>query len=202
MISNKTGGLIGSSLVLLWLHAAGCSAPSHRSHLGSAAPSTFLDEVGSHSLAQVELSKAALSRADHAPVREFAEGMIEDHIRMHQESLDALSRLDESAPRSIEPEPSQREVVLQIASQEGCAFEADYLACVIADSEALIPVFEEQARSGAHPEVRSFAARQLPVLRAELERALSLLSEVRRTVPQTFTPPPFVLPVARHGIAA
>jgi putative membrane protein len=188
---------LATSVCLLAFGAIGCSGAGHRPAIQSLGPRGFLEEVASHSAAETQLSREALGLVDHEPVRDFAERMAEDHSRIEREAVEALRQIEPGASAQIDP--AQRKVVASLTSKEGCRFEADYLACVISDHEALIGAFEEQARSGEHPSIRSFAERNLPTLRKHLEEARTLFDEVGGELPRTPMPPPTV-PSMRIGM--
>ena len=179
------------------LGALGCSSAGHRPHLQSLGPRGFLEEVASHSAAETQLSRDALGLVDHEQVRAFAERMAEDHARIEREAVAALREIEPGASPRVDP--AQKEVVASLTSKEGCRFEADYLACVIADHEALVAAFEEQCRSGEHPAIRTFAERNLPILRKHLEEARTLLDEVGGELPRTPMPAP-TIPSMRIGM--
>ena len=188
---------LATTVCLLALGALGCSSAGHRPHFQSLGPRGFLEEVASQSAAETQLSRDALGLVDHEPVRAFAERMAEDHARIEREAVEALREIEPGASPRVDP--AQREVVSSLTSKEGCRFEANYLACVIADHEALVAAFEEQARSGEHPTIQFFAERNLPTLRKHLEEARTLLDEVGGEVPRTPMPPP-TIPSMRIGM--
>ena len=188
---------LATAVCLLALGALGCSSAGHRPHFRSLGSRGFLEEVASHSAAETQLSRDAIGLVDHEPVRAFAERMTEDHTRIEREAVEALREIEPGASPQVDP--AQREVVASLTSKEGCRFEADYLACVISDHEALVAAFEEQSRSGEHPATRSFAERNLPTLRKHLDEARTLLDEVGGEVPRTPMPPP-TIPAMRIGM--
>jgi putative membrane protein len=193
--------LLLGACALLILSEAGCASGSRRpligSSLGQSPPGVFLSEVEKESLGEVQLGQAALERASDPRVKEFARKAVDEDQAMLQDLKATASTQGVTLPETLDQD--QTRVIGQIASRRGADFDRHYLACLVADEESKVAAFEEQARSAASPEVRSFASRQLPVLKERLRRARELEKSLTTTPPLQTAPPGMVPGAAPEG---
>jgi putative membrane protein len=120
---------------------------------------------------QSEIGLAALAQQITSSdiVRSFAETLQRDHI-------DATNKLRAIADEKRVPLPLVESeatalVRVKLAQLSGTAFDRAYLDAMLASQEDMIQRFDSYARSGADPELRSYADTMLPKLRKHLAAA-------------------------------
>jgi putative membrane protein len=131
------------------------------------ADKNFAEKIAKASMAEVEISRVAVSRSSNPQVREFAEQMIADHSRMSDE----LSSL--AAHKGIAL-PAKDNVAEKWTKQNAKDFDKDYLKKMVSDHEDAVKAFQKQALDGSDPELMGFARKHLPALQHHLERAKDL----------------------------
>ena len=72
------------------------------------------------------------------------------------------------------PPPDGMKAVAVLRSQPPAAFDAAFVAAMIASREAAVALFEAESRDGRDAEIKEWAARQLPALREQLVAARAL----------------------------
>jgi putative membrane protein len=133
----------------------------------------FADQATQSGLAEVQSSRLALTRSRSAQVKAFAQQMIDDHMRTNQE----LAGL--AAPKGIQPptapSAAQRAQLQQLTSADAQSFDRQYVELMgVKAHQDTIDLFQRQARDGADPDLRGFAARTLPALQHHLQMAQQL----------------------------
>jgi uncharacterized protein (DUF305 family) len=72
------------------------------------------------------------------------------------------------------PPPDGMKAVAVLRSQPPAAFDAAFVAAMVASREAAVALFEAESRDGRDAEIKEWAARQLPALREQLVAARAL----------------------------
>lgn len=132
----------------------------------------FVTQAAQGGLAEVELGQLALARGASRAVKAFAQTMVEDHRKANAD----LEKVAAAAGASVPTEPStaHKAVADRLGSLSGNEFDVAYSTQMVADHEKTIALFEQEAASGANPDLKAFAASALPTLRAHLEHAKEL----------------------------
>jgi putative membrane protein len=128
----------------------------------SKASQTFMTKAGIGGLFEVETSKVAASKASRDDVKSFAQKMIEDHGRANTELQLIASRTRASIPSKLD-EKHQAELG-KLDAKSGAAFDKAYLDAQTRAHKDAVALFQDYSRSGDHPDLKSFAAKTLPVI--------------------------------------
>ena len=123
-------------------------------------------------MAEVELSNLARTQSASTALKAAAEAMQADHEQAALElrTLAAGKRL--TLPAALDP--AHLVAREHLAGMHGPEFDRAWLDQMIRGHEAAIALFTTHAKTGVDTELRSFAARQLPALRAHLADAQRL----------------------------
>lgn len=148
---------------------------------GSAAPLSstdqrFVQKAAQGGLAEVQLGQLAAQKAASQQVRMLGEQMARDHGQAHTE----LQRLAASKGIGLPKEPSEehREKLADLQEQSGRDFDRSYTDFMVKEHDKDIEEFEQQSENGSDPQLKAYAAKTLPVLRAHREHAESTRSAV------------------------
>ena len=138
----------------------------------STADAKFVNDAGRAGITEVTFGQLARAQGSRAAVRDFGLRMVTEHTTLNQE----LTRL--AAKKQITPtatvDVAHQATYDRIAALNGRAFDRAYLDATVADHMATLAVFQEEAASGADPEVRAFATKTVPMLKAHLAMAKRL----------------------------
>ncbi len=132
----------------------------------------FVAEAAHGSASELAQSRIALERAQSPEVKEFAQTMVNDHRAAGRQLMELAQREGHALPSMPANMVSQRTTTLrQVDAEE---FDRTYMEQMVEDHLRAVNMFEEVAKADADPELRSWAAAQVPTLQAHLKRAQEL----------------------------
>lgn len=126
-------------------------------------------------LTEVQLGKLAADRAAGAEVKQLAQRLVQDHSKGNQELLAITERKDISVPKSLDG--VHEDVVKLFSRLEGAQFDQAFLRYQVMHHEKDVTAFTLQAKEGQDPELKAFAAQQLPVLQEHLQQVRTLAAQ-------------------------
>jgi putative membrane protein len=129
----------------------------------------FAAESASASLMQVQLGEMALDRAVSPEVKALAQRIVSDHKRI-EEDLKAVAEQRKLVLPS-EPGKDHKEIIEMVSSQTGIAFDLAYMNQMVDLHKDLVKEYEQAAEEGADINIRTFASKQLPLLRQHRQMA-------------------------------
>lgn len=120
---------------------------------------------------EVKAGELARSKGMSPAVKEFGEHMVKDHSKAAT-GLEAAARKDDVgiAVDAKTPDPAAVEMLSKL---EGHPFDVAYAKMMVADHEQTVALFEKQHTEGSG-ELKAFAGKTLPTLRAHLDMAKAL----------------------------
>lgn len=134
-----------------------------------AAPSAFLKLAASAGMAEIELGKVAEQRGANAQVKAFGKQMVTDHTAADAEVKALASKKGYELPTKLDDKHAATRDELQ--SMSGAKFDQAYMAEMTHDHEKVVEAFENASKSSTDDDVKSFAAKTLPVLQGHLAKA-------------------------------
>jgi len=146
-----------------------------------------------------ELGQLAARQGSDDRVKQFGQRIVDDHARVNEEltTLATSKNIDTSKRR----DRADRQKIDRLSQVNGADFDRQFLDQTIRDHQEAIDLFDRQSRTGQDPQLKAFAARNLPTLRSHLQTAKDLkiaiespaIEPARRT-PTTTTPSQPVYP--------
>lgn len=133
---------------------------------------SFVTQVGQGGAAEVELGKTAQMQGTSDAVKQFGKQMVADHTSAGE----ALGRAATADGLTVpaEPSASQKATGEQMKALKGTAFDNAYATAMVKDHKETIALFEKEAKSGQSANVKAFAEKTLPTLKAHLKMAEDL----------------------------
>ncbi|WP_062543134.1 DUF4142 domain-containing protein [Rufibacter tibetensis] len=132
----------------------------------------FVAEVASAGLFEVELGRLASSKGNDPRVRQFGQLMLDHHTQSNTQ-LKQIAELKNLIVPSALGEDHQ-ETYNKVMTNTGAAFDKAYMEAMVKDHKDNLDRFEEMAEKGKDMELKAFAAKGLPMLRAHLKQAEEL----------------------------
>jgi putative membrane protein len=126
-------------------------------------------------LVEVQLGKLAADLAADPEVRQWAQRLVQDHTTANQELLTIAKQKDISIPREVDD--THEDVVKLFSRLEGAQFDREFLRYQVMHHEKDVAAFGLQAKEGQDPELKAFAAKQLPILQAHLQQVRNLAAQ-------------------------
>ena len=138
----------------------------------------FLREVAQASQIEVESSKLAMTKAQNAEVKAFAEKLVKEHTAASEE-LNTLVKSRHAEWKDDDPkfrEKKQKHESLQKLT--GAEFDKEYLEDMISDHESTIALFARYSLNASDTALKSFADKTQPTLREHLKMARDLRAKI------------------------
>jgi putative membrane protein len=126
-------------------------------------------------LAEVQLGKLAADNASSPEVKQVAQRLVQDHTKANQELLTIAEKKDISVPKRLDG--THEDVVKLFSRLEGAQFDREFLRYQVMHHEKDVAAFTLQAKEGQDPDLKAFAAKQLPVLQEHLQQVRSLAAQ-------------------------
>src|SRR5688572_29862896 len=138
---------------------------------------TFLMDVASGGMHEVELGRVAQEAASHERVKNFANMMIQDHTNANNELKGISSTKNVMLPDSMMTK--HREHLESMRSKTGRAFDKAYMQMMVQDHNETISKFQDAANNAQDPDVKAFASKTLPVLQKHLDSAKAINAVIK-----------------------
>jgi putative membrane protein len=165
-------GLITVAVSAAPLYAAGQASQPKGESMPKAHPAadqTFVKKAAEGGMAEVQLGKLAVDKASSPEVKQFGQKMVDDHGKAN----DQLKSLAQSKNITLPSDLSAKDKALhdRLSKLSGPAFDRAYMRAMVTDHTKDVNEFRAQAKSGADPDVKSWASNTLPTLESHLQMA-------------------------------
>jgi putative membrane protein len=138
----------------------------------STSDATFMTEGARSGMAEVQMGQLAQRNGHSAAVKRFGQRMVSHHGQSNQEMMTLAQRKDITPPATIGAE--QQRIYDDLAKLRGSAFDRAYARAMVQDHQEDLRSYRTEAADGTDPDVKAFAARQIPVLQEHLRMAQRL----------------------------
>jgi putative membrane protein len=164
MVSHRTLllSVIGSVIT--------CALPAAKAQGLSAQDRMFMENAAKGGMHEVHMGRLGIERGQSEAVKGLCQRLINDH-NMAYKDLEALAKqkgvtLPADDAKVVSPAP--------LATKSGTDFDREFAKLIIEDHQRDIAAFEKEAGSGSDPELRNWASKALPTLRAHLTEAQAI----------------------------
>src|SRR5262245_7999146 len=131
------------------------AAPDHK----------FVEAAAKGGHKEVALGKLGVEKATNPQVKQFSQKVVDDHTKINDE-LEALAKQKGvTLPMHHAKDPAET----RLSRMSGAAFDKAYMQQMVMDHEKDVAEFEHESKSGMDTDVKEFASKQLPMLKAHLE---------------------------------
>ena len=135
-------------------------------------PQAFVDMAASSNMFEIESSKLALEKASTQPAKDFAQHMIDDHLKAGAEMKAAADAEGIKVPAALDDKHIAD--LDNLAGAIGASFDQSYLAEQYAAHEETVALFTSYLTNGAPGALKDFAAKSLPTLESHLSEVEKL----------------------------
>lgn len=144
----------------------------------AASDAAFLRKAAEGGQVEVELARLATQRGQHADVKAIADRIERDHTEILEELTTLAARKQialADGPATADPRYAR------LSNLSGAAFDQAYAETLVEEHERDVREFERAAKTASDPDVRAFAEKRLPALKAHLEHAQQLVETLGET---------------------
>jgi len=143
------------------------NSASNMSSNVSSADKEFMNKAAEGGMAEVQLGQLASTKAQNADVKAFGQKMVQDHSNANTELKSIATQKGVTLPTEVSAK--HKEDMDKLSKLSGAAFDKEYVRMMVADHEKDVAEFQKQSDSGTDTDVKSFATKTLPTLKAHLE---------------------------------
>jgi putative membrane protein len=132
----------------------------------------FMTKAASGGMMEVQLGQLAQQQAQNQRVKDFGAMMVRDHGKANDELKTLATGKNVTLSDSLMPEHKHHVTGLQ--NKKGAAFDKAYMSMMVQDHQKDVQDYEKASNTLSDGEVKAFATRTLPVLRAHLDSATAI----------------------------
>lgn len=132
----------------------------------------FAVDAANGGMGEVALSKLAQGKATSPKVKEFADMMITDHTKANDELMALAKAKNITLPVAVGDDNKAKSE--DLAKKAGKDFDKAYIDIMQADHKKTVDMFEEASINAKDADIKAFAAKTLPALKAHLDHVNAL----------------------------
>lgn len=140
--------------------------------------SDFAVKAASGGMMEVQLGDAAQQQAAGTRIKEFGNMMVRDHSKANDELKTLAVSKNITLPDSVGEDHKKH--IDDLMKKKGTEFDRAYIDMMVDDHKEDIDMFEKAANNLKDPDLKAFAARTLPTLRAHLDSAQTIQETYRK----------------------
>ncbi len=140
-----------------------------------AADVKFVKTESAAGSAELKIAELGVKKAERADVKAYAEMLVTDHTQAHKE-LNALAT-EKGVDVSAVIDPKHAEEFQKLEKASKADFDKEFLADMVSDHKKCVSNFEEAAKEAKNHDVKMWAEKMLPTLKAHLAKAKELAAK-------------------------
>ena len=144
--------------------------------VGCGAPSTtdFIQKAAMSDMYEIEAGKIATQKGQTAPVKGFAEMMVDAHGKTTQElkGIVASEKINVDLPEKLDAK--RQKLIDDLNAASSADFDKTYAKQQVDGHQEAVDLFNSYAKKGDNAALRAFAQKTLPVIRQHLDAAKKL----------------------------
>jgi putative membrane protein len=134
--------------------------------------SSFIVRVANSGMAETAITSSAREKAAYEDVKGFAGMLYRDHTALNQQVKDIAAKKNIVLPATM-TEDKQKQVD-ELQKNTGKNYDKEFVKAMIKNHEAGIDMFQKAVQDAKDTEIRDFADKTIPILRAHLDSAKAL----------------------------
>lgn len=139
---------------------------------GSSQDLTFVSEAAKAGMMEVHMGQLGAQRGSSTEIKSFSQKMIDDHTKANNELMALAKRKGIALPPA-----SASSMASPLSGKTGAAFDNAFAKQAVADHQKAVALFQQEAKSGADPDLKAWASSTLPTLQSHLDAAKALPSK-------------------------
>ena len=145
-------------------------------HMSQMADHEFAMKVAMDGMTEVELGQVALTKAESADVKTFAQKMVDDHSKANDELKTLASTKGVTLPTALGAK--ERKMIDDMSKLSGADFDRKYMEEMVKGHDKAVALFEKEAANGKDAETKAWADTTLPTLREHQKMARDTAAKV------------------------
>jgi putative membrane protein len=133
---------------------------------------TFMVAAAQGGTLEVRLGEIAMAKGSRQEVKDFGAMMISDHGKAGEDLKAVAAKQGVKLPLALDTK--HEEIVNKLGKLSGAAFDKAYIDEMVKAHIKDASAFEEASKNAKDPDVKAFAQRTLPVVKARCEKVESM----------------------------
>ena len=146
---------------------ANARANANRGSAKMSSDTKFAMEAAMGGMAEVEMGRVAAQKGASDEVRQFGQRMVDDHSKANQDLMQVASAKGLTLPTALDAK--HQADVQKLSALSGDKFDKEYVGMMVKDHKEDVAEFQKESTGGADADIKSFAARTLPVIQDHLQ---------------------------------
>ena len=138
-------------------------------------PEGFMKDAAQGGLAEIELGKLAGTKAQNAEVKKFGQMMVTDHTAIGSDLKALAAKKNFTLPTDV---GSHKSTIDKLNGLTGADFDKEYVSDMVSGHESVLADFQKQAANATDPDVKAFAAKQVPIIKKHLDAIKALQAKM------------------------
>jgi putative membrane protein len=136
----------------------------------------FVTTATQANLAEIDAGRIAIERASNADVKKYAQQMIDDHGKANRELSTLARKKGFTVPEQTDDD--HKKMAADLAELNGADFDRKYIGMMVKDHVKAVALFEENAKLAKDADLRGFAEKMTPDLKAHLKTARNIAGKI------------------------
>jgi putative membrane protein len=175
MKSKSITRLTSATLALCGMFALASHSNAAPKDTLDAADVKFVKTEAAAGSAELKIAELGVQKAERADVKAFAEMLVTDHTHANKE-LNALAT-EKGVEVSAVIDPKHAGEFQKLEKAAKADFDKEFLAEMISGHKKCVSNFEEAAKDAKNADVKAWAEKTLPTLKAHLAKAKELAAK-------------------------
>lgn len=141
----------------------------HASAAKALSDAEFMRMATQANMAEVQLGKIAVQRAENPEVKQFAQRMVDDHTKANDELAQLAAKRDVKMPDDMSPK--HKPVMSRLSNLSGADFDRAYMREMVTEHDHDVARFQRQATATKDADLKAWIEKTLPVLRRHEQMA-------------------------------
>jgi putative membrane protein len=140
----------------------------------------FVSKAMQGSMVEVQLGQLTLQKSNNEQVKQFAQRMIDDHIKLNQQMKPVAQQLGVAVPEQISKK--DRNTMAKLQALSGPAYDQAYIRDTVKDHKQDLGKFQMEASSGQDQTVKDAATQGGKVIAEHLQMAQQMAKDQNVTM--------------------
>lgn len=136
----------------------------------------FLAKAASGGMLEVEMGKQVAARAVTPDAKKFAEQMVSDHTKSNAELMALAAKKNITLPTALSDK--HQDVLKDVTEEKGVKMDQEYMKEMLKDHEEDVKEFTDASIKASDPDIKAFAAKNVPVLQMHLDMVTKMKATV------------------------
>ncbi|MDQ2793004.1 MAG: DUF4142 domain-containing protein [Bacteroidota bacterium] len=138
--------------------------------------SEFLANAASGGMLEVEMGKQVAARAVTPDAKKFATQMVADHTKSNAELTALAAKKSITLPTALSDK--HQDVLKDVLEEKGAKMDQEYMKEMLKDHEEDVKEFTDASIKASDPEIKAFAAKNVPILQMHLDMVTKMKATV------------------------